>query len=114
MSDVFRLLNKGRANRSVAVTNMNEHSSRSHSVFLLHVKQTDSKTDKTIHGKLYLVDLAGSEKVGFNLFSSFFDIRIKVRTHEANILWCLVVTAALSLSSFEPKPRLYSDCMAQW
>ena len=64
MAEVLSILDKGRVNRSVAVTNMNEHSSRSHSVFLLHVKQTDTKADKTIHGKLYLVDLAGSEKVG--------------------------------------------------
>lgn len=65
MTEVYKILDKGRANRSVAVTNMNEHSSRSHSVFLLHVKQTDTKADKTIHGKLFLVDLAGSEKVSY-------------------------------------------------
>jgi hypothetical protein len=38
---------------------MNEHSSRSHSVFLINVKQENKK----LIGKLYLVDLAGSEKV---------------------------------------------------
>ena len=42
---------------------MNEHSSRSHSVFLIHVKQENEETDKKLLGKLYLVDLAGSEKV---------------------------------------------------
>ena len=42
---------------------MNAHSSRSHSVFLINVKQEYKETRKTISGKLYLVDLAGSEKV---------------------------------------------------
>ena len=44
---------------------MNEHSSRSHSVFLIHVKQENVESEKKLHGKLYLVDLAGSEKVGY-------------------------------------------------
>lgn len=43
---------------------MNEHSSRSHSVFLINVKQENVETQKKLSGKLYLVDLAGSEKVG--------------------------------------------------
>ena len=42
---------------------MNEHSSRSHSVFLITVKQEHQTTKKQLTGKLYLVDLAGSEKV---------------------------------------------------
>ncbi|CAL8380425.1 unnamed protein product [Boreogadus saida] len=45
------------------VTNMNEHSSRSHSIFLIHIKQEHVETEQKICGKLYLVDLAGSEKV---------------------------------------------------
>ena len=44
---------------------MNEHSSRSHSIFLINVKQENTETQKKLSGKLYLVDLAGSEKVGF-------------------------------------------------
>ena len=42
---------------------MNEHSSRSHSVFLIQVKQENIESQKKLLGKLYLVDLAGSEKV---------------------------------------------------
>jgi kinesin family protein 5 len=42
---------------------MNEHSSRSHSVFQIQVKQENTETQKKLTGKLYLVDLAGSEKV---------------------------------------------------
>ena len=44
---------------------MNEHSSRSHSIFLLHIKQENVESNKKLSGKLYLVDLAGSEKVSY-------------------------------------------------
>lgn len=44
-------------------SDMNEHSSRSHSVFLINVKQENLENEKKLSGKLYLVDLAGSEKV---------------------------------------------------
>lgn len=47
----------------ISVTDMNEHSSRSHSVFLINVKQENLENQKKLSGKLYLVDLAGSEKV---------------------------------------------------
>uniref|UniRef100_A0A1B0CHL4 Putative kinesin-like protein n=1 Tax=Lutzomyia longipalpis TaxID=7200 RepID=A0A1B0CHL4_LUTLO len=61
--DVFEVIEEGKANRHIAVTNMNEHSSRSHSVFLINVKQENLENQKKLSGKLYLVDLAGSEKV---------------------------------------------------
>ncbi|XP_028416409.1 kinesin heavy chain-like [Dendronephthya gigantea] len=61
--EVMDVMEEGKANRHVAVTNMNEHSSRSHSIFLLHIKQENTETNKKLSGKLYLVDLAGSEKV---------------------------------------------------
>ncbi|XP_062386743.1 kinesin-1 heavy chain isoform X6 [Sardina pilchardus] len=57
-------IDEGKSNRHVAVTNMNEHSSRSHSIFLINVKQENTQTEQKLSGKLYLVDLAGSEKVG--------------------------------------------------
>lgn len=62
--EVFEVIEEGKSNRHVAVTNMNEHSSRSHSVFLINVKQENLENQKKLSGKLYLVDLAGSEKVG--------------------------------------------------
>jgi len=61
--EVFQVIEDGKSNRHIAVTNMNEHSSRSHSVFLINVKQENQETEKKLSGKLYLVDLAGSEKV---------------------------------------------------
>lgn len=61
--EVFEVLEEGKAKRHIADNIMNEHSSRSHSVFLITVKQENLRNDKKLSGKLYLVDLAGSEKV---------------------------------------------------
>lgn len=61
--EVMGLIEEGKQNRHISVTNMNEHSSRSHSVFLINVKQENLDNQKQLTGKLYLVDLAGSEKV---------------------------------------------------
>uniref|UniRef100_A0A8C9Y207 Kinesin-like protein n=1 Tax=Sander lucioperca TaxID=283035 RepID=A0A8C9Y207_SANLU len=60
---VMDVIDEGKAARHVAVTNMNEHSSRSHSIFLINIKQEHVETEQKLCGKLYLVDLAGSEKV---------------------------------------------------
>lgn len=48
---------------TISPSDMNEHSSRSHSIFLINVKQENTQTEQKLSGKLYLVDLAGSEKV---------------------------------------------------
>ena len=62
-NDVLALLELGSSNRAQAATNMNEHSSRSHSIFILTINQTNKKDCSSKIGKLYLVDLAGSEKI---------------------------------------------------
>nr|XP_057916895.1 kinesin-1 heavy chain-like [Doryrhamphus excisus] len=62
--EVMDAIDEGKNNRSVAVTNMNEHSSRSHSIFQINIKQENTQTEQKLTSKLYLVDLAGSEKVG--------------------------------------------------
>ncbi|XP_077582520.1 kinesin heavy chain [Stigmatopora nigra] len=61
--EVMDVMDEGKVNRHVAITNMNEHSSRSHSIFLISIKQENVETEQKLTGKLYLVDLAGSEKV---------------------------------------------------
>eukprot|EP00736_Rhodelphis_marinus_P008663 Rmarinus@m.3725 len=60
--EVFQLIDLGERNRSVGCTNMNEHSSRSHTLFCIKIQQKTESGTKT--GKLNLVDLAGSERVG--------------------------------------------------
>lgn len=53
----------GNKNRAIAATNMNEGSSRSHMIFMLHVSQNNLIDMSAKAGKLFLVDLAGSEKI---------------------------------------------------
>jgi hypothetical protein len=62
---IFQLMERGAMNRSMAATNMNERSSRSHTIFQMHIEQEDkTKTADSVVkvSKLNLVDLAGSEK----------------------------------------------------
>jgi len=61
--EVLDIMKLGSDNRSVAATNMNEHSSRSHSIFIMTIHQNNIKDLSAKTGKLYLVDLAGSEKI---------------------------------------------------
>uniref|UniRef100_A0AAY4D8P2 Kinesin-like protein n=1 Tax=Denticeps clupeoides TaxID=299321 RepID=A0AAY4D8P2_9TELE len=65
-SDIQDLMDAGNKARTVAATNMNETSSRSHAVFniIFTQKEHDSQTDNTSEkvSKISLVDLAGSER----------------------------------------------------
>jgi hypothetical protein len=64
--DLMKVYNDGNVNRHVGATAMNEHSSRSHSVFTITVESQqfdeDSGEVKVKVGKLNIVDLAGSER----------------------------------------------------
>ncbi|CAF3145756.1 unnamed protein product [Rotaria sp. Silwood2] len=64
--DISRLIDEGNKARTVAATNMNETSSRSHAVFTILFSQStyDSITNLTTEkqSKISLVDLAGSER----------------------------------------------------
>lgn len=62
--EVYAYLQIGQRSRATAATNMNQESSRSHSVFVITISQKDTITGTQKSGVLYLVDLAGSEKVG--------------------------------------------------
>lgn len=63
VTEVVSIIQRGDANRTVSATNMNEASSRSHSILVITVAQKNIETSSTKTGRLYLVDLAGSEKV---------------------------------------------------
>ncbi|RXG68754.1 Kinesin heavy chain isoform 5C, partial [Armadillidium vulgare] len=91
--EVFEVIELGKANRHIAVTNMNEHSSRSHSVFLIQVKQENIETQKKLLGKLYLVDLAGSEKVS----SSLYVIKAEISICATDILRVELITACFKI-----------------
>ncbi|KAJ2720443.1 kinesin-like nuclear fusion protein [Coemansia sp. Benny D115] len=60
---VHWLLARAAENRTVAATNCNERSSRSHSVFTLHLRGKNSLTGEVSSGTLNLIDLAGSERL---------------------------------------------------
>ncbi|CAB1320978.1 unnamed protein product [Coregonus sp. 'balchen'] len=61
--EVCNLIALANQNRSTARTNMNDHSSRSHSVFQLDIGGENSGRDVKCKSSLCLVDLAGSERV---------------------------------------------------
>ncbi|XP_008405934.1 kinesin-like protein KIF1A isoform X8 [Poecilia reticulata] len=65
-NDIQDLMDSGNKARTVAATNMNETSSRSHAVFniIFTQKRFDAETDNTSEkvSKISLVDLAGSER----------------------------------------------------
>eukprot|EP01134_Creolimax_fragrantissima_P000545 CFRG0545T1 len=63
VDNVLALVKRAEGNRSVAGTDMNERSSRSHSVFVLKVIGRHEEKSKSIKGVLYLCDLAGSERL---------------------------------------------------
>jgi kinesin family protein 5 len=63
LEEMFQLMAEGATNRVVASTNMNEGSSRSHSIFVITMSQKNASTLEQRVSKLFLVDLAGSEKV---------------------------------------------------
>ena len=63
MEDVLDLLKRGEVNRTVAGTDMNERSSRSHMVLSVFVEGTNLNTGIKTFGKLHLIDLAGSERL---------------------------------------------------
>uniref|UniRef100_A0A8C1KWG2 Kinesin-like protein n=1 Tax=Cyprinus carpio TaxID=7962 RepID=A0A8C1KWG2_CYPCA len=63
--EIEHVMNVGNQNRSVGATNMNEHSSRSHAIFVITIECSELGPDGENHirvGKLNLVDLAGSER----------------------------------------------------
>lgn len=63
--DQTKWLMKGNETRSTGVTDLNEHSSRSHALFVVKIESkwydAETKQNKIKAGKLNLVDLAGSE-----------------------------------------------------
>ncbi|XP_047128629.1 kinesin-like protein KIFC3 isoform X2 [Hydra vulgaris] len=61
--NVNELFNLGKRNRITAATDMNAHSSRSHSVLVINVSGTNKNANIKVSGKLNLVDLAGSERL---------------------------------------------------
>ncbi|CAH3031146.1 unnamed protein product [Pocillopora meandrina] len=65
VKEIEHVMNVGNQNRAVGATNMNEHSSRSHAIFIITIECSEPGADGENHirvGKLNMVDLAGSER----------------------------------------------------
>ncbi|TDG43981.1 hypothetical protein AWZ03_009616 [Drosophila navojoa] len=62
VDDMIDVMKVGNKNRTVGFTNMNEHSSRSHAIFMIKIEMCDTETNTIKVGKLNLIDLAGSER----------------------------------------------------
>ncbi|KAI5749788.1 hypothetical protein M8J76_010202 [Diaphorina citri] len=66
VKEIEQVMQNGNFNRTIGATNMNEHSSRSHAIFIITIEMSDVREDSSMSqvrvGKLNLVDLAGSER----------------------------------------------------
>ncbi len=62
-SQVYHVLSRGCAQRTIHSTKMSERSSRSHTVVTAYVSVQHKASGTTYQGKLHVVDLAGSENV---------------------------------------------------
>jgi hypothetical protein len=62
-ADCEAVVTAGTTFRTVAATQMNDTSSRSHAILQLHIRQKDTKLGVARSATLNLVDLAGSERV---------------------------------------------------
>jgi kinesin family protein C2/C3 len=64
VEETMLAMKTGAKNRAVGRTEMNEHSSRSHSIISVYVVGESMMTQQPTAGKLHMIDLAGSERVG--------------------------------------------------
>mmetsp|Transcript_8329 Transcript_8329/g.9956 ORF Transcript_8329/g.9956 Transcript_8329/m.9956 type:complete len:979 (+) Transcript_8329:94-3030(+) len=62
-SEIDNIMDIAARNRSVCKTDMNAESSRSHSIFTLHLVASNESQNAVLRGQLNLCDLAGSERV---------------------------------------------------
>jgi kinesin family protein C2/C3 len=62
-TQVFELMQQGQANRAVGSHDMNQHSSRSHSILTITARGKNNRDNTKTFGKLHLIDLAGSERI---------------------------------------------------
>lgn len=63
VEDVLKAMTEAQANRTVMATDMNDESSRSHSIVQVRTVNTSNKDRREFTGKINLIDLAGSENV---------------------------------------------------
>ncbi|KAM3968319.1 LOW QUALITY PROTEIN: uncharacterized protein ACR2FA_007831 [Aphomia sociella] len=105
--EVLKYLKEGEANRQTGATNMNEESSRSHSIFQIIIESREHIEGEEEVGcvnvsKLNLVDLAGSERAGQ---TGATGIRFKEGTHINKSL----STLALVIKQLSEDPNKHAN-----
>ena len=91
--EVLALLWEGAQNRAISATDMNEHSSRSHTIFQfviqLEIQPRNGHPKVVSRSKLNLVDLAGSETMKTNKIANLSGTHIQELTAINQSLSCL-------------------------
>ena len=93
LTDMASVLGQAHKARSTASTAMNAHSSRSHSVLMLHISGEHAPTSTCLRGSLSLVDLAGRYAA---LLQAGFAAAVLVQPLHT---WCLLTFVFLILTS---------------
>ena len=120
-AEIEHLMDEGNKARTVAATNMNETSSRSHAVFTLtltqkrHDEETSMDTEKV--AKISLVDLAGSERAA-STGATGSRLREGAEINRSLSTLGRVIAALADLSSGKVKPKSsivpYRDSVLTW
>lgn len=117
-SEIENLMDEGNKARTVAATNMNETSSRSHAVFTLTLTQKRHDVQTSMSGervaKISLVDLAGSERA---TSTGATGARLKEGAEINRSLSTLgrVIAALADMSSGKKKTQVpYRDSVLTW
>ncbi|XP_042597795.1 kinesin-like protein KIF13A [Cyprinus carpio] len=114
--DIESLMSEGNKSRTVAATNMNEESSRSHAVFSVIVTQTlydlQSGNSGEKVSKISLVDLAGSERVSIRKTNRWCFLHV---SRSLTTLGC-VISALADQSAGKGKSKFvpYRDSVLTW
>ena len=101
VQECMRCLATVNVNRTVASTNMNAQSSRSHAVFMVQVErkeiETATMTKQVKVSQLYMVDLAGSERVAKSMVrGTRFDELKSINLSLSGMFYLLVLIRVVS------------------
>jgi hypothetical protein len=96
VDQALRFVAHGTRARAVGTTNLNEHSSRSHSILTFHIESRECQSVVRM-GKLHLVDLAGSERI--SLSGAEGDTLVEAQNINLSLTNLGIVLSALSSQS---------------
>ncbi|KYQ96848.1 kinesin-7 [Tieghemostelium lacteum] len=104
-ADILNLMKLGDERRHIGSTNMNDNSSRSHTLFRLQIQSNCKQTGALQLSILTLVDLAGSERVAS---TGAEGVRLKEGTHiNKSLLTLSTVISKLSEQSERPGKEIH-------